>query len=160
MSLRKLVLIAALLAIPSAARADVALGAFVGDPTGLDLKLGVGRRSAVDILLGWSDFRYLGGAGYAHVTYLVTPVVGHGDSVLVPLRLGIGVALWDGYHDQFGNSRLDVGVRLPLEVGIRFKNAPLEIYGELALVLFAYREYTNDYGVVWGQGGLGLRFYF
>ena len=155
-----LISLAILLSAPAAARADVALGAFIGDPTGLDLKLGLGRRSALDLLLGWSDFRYLGGAGYGHITYLVTPVVGHGDSVLVPLRVGIGAAIWDGYRDQFGNSRLDIGVRFPLEVGLRFRSVPLEIYGEIALVLFAYREYNGDYGVVWGQGGIGLRFYF
>lgn len=158
--LRKLAFVAVLLGTPAAAHADVALGGFFGDPTGLDLKVGVGNRAAVDILVGYADVRYFGGAGYGHLTYLLTPLIGRGQSVLVPLRLGIGVGLWDGYHDRFGDTGFDVGVRFPVELGLRFRSVPLEIYGELALVLFAYREYDNNYGTLWGQGGLGLRFYF
>src|SRR6266567_5837700 len=149
--MRKLVIAIALVVATTSARADVAIGAFFGDPTGLDLKFGLAQRSGLDVLLGWYGFRGLGNGGYAHVTYLVTPIVGHGDSVLVPLRLGIGGAV-------FGDSNnIDVGVRVPLEVGIRFRRAPLEIYAEIALlVAFVHPRYD----LVDGQGGIGLRFYF
>lgn len=159
MSLRKLALVVVLLSVPASrpARADVALGGFFGDPTGVDLLVGVGRRAHLDVLVGYSDFRYFGGAGYGHLTYLLTPLLGRGESVLIPLRLGIGVGFWDGYQDRFGNNHFDVGVRFPLEVGLRFRSVPLEIYGELALVLFAYHD---DFNTVWGQGGVGLRFFF
>jgi hypothetical protein len=134
------------------ARADFAIGGFLGDPTGLDLKFGVANRSALDILVGWygyhNQFDY---DGYAHLTYLVTPVVGHGDSVIVPLRLGIGVAVFGVTND------VDVGVRFPLEVGLKFRSAPLEIYGELALMLAFVHP---NYSFVDVQGGVGLRFYF
>lgn len=152
MSLRKLALIMVLLATTSTARADVGLGLFVGEPTGLDLKLGLSPKSGLDVLLGWSTFRD-GHADYAHLTYLVTPVVGRGDSVLVPLRLGIGVALFDD-GVRFGD-RINAAVRVPLQVGLRFRSVPLEIYGEVALALIFVRDTGLD-----TQGGVGLRFYF
>ncbi len=151
--MRKLVLIA-VLCVSTSARADFALGGFFGDPTGLDLKFGLARRSSLDVLLGWYgyyDNRFNTGAGYGHLTYLVTPIVGEGSSVLVPLRLGIGGAL-------FGDSNnLDFGVRFPLELGLRFRTAPLEIYGEIALLIaFVHPNYS-----FWdSQGGIGIRFYF
>lgn len=145
-------MIIAMLLATSSARADVAIGGFVGDPSGLDLKFGLAPRSGLDVLLGWYDFRGLGNGGYAHVTYLVTPLVGHGDAVLVPLRLGIGGAV---FGDNSNN--IDVGVRFPLEVGIRFRRAPLEIYGEVA-ALFAFIH--PRYEVFNVQGGVGIRFYF
>ncbi len=150
--MRKLVIAIAMLLSVHSARADVAIGGFFGDPSGLDLKFGLAPRSSLDVLAGWYDFRGLGNGGYAHITYLVTPVVGHGDSVLVPLRLGIGGAV---FGDNSNN--IDVGVRFPLEVGLRFRRAPLEIYGEIALlVAFVHPRYD----LIDGQGGLGIRFYF
>ncbi len=149
--MKKLVLLAILL-VSTSARADFALGGFLGDPTGIDFKFGVGNRSSLDMLVGWygyhDRFDY---NGYAHVTYLVTPVVGQGNSVLVPLRLGIGGAI-------FGDANnVDVGIRFPLELGLRFRSAPLEIYGEIALLLAFVHP---NYGFTDLQGGVGIRFYF
>ena len=39
------------------ARADIGLGLFLGEPTGLDLKIGLGNRSGLDILFGFTTFR-------------------------------------------------------------------------------------------------------
>ena len=155
-TLRKLGLIVALVcATPAVARADFGLGPFIGDPTGLDFKIGLDRYSGLDLLFGWYHINEVGdgtgAGGYGHLTYLVTPVVAHGNSVNVPLRLGIGVAL-------FGvNNDLNFGVRFPLEIGLRFRRAPLEIYGEIALLL-AFVDPAVDFLTV--QGGGGIRFYF
>jgi hypothetical protein len=148
--MRKLVLVMLLAA--GTAHADVGIGGFFGDPSGLDLKFGMAPRSGLDVLLGWYDFRGLGNGGYAHVTYLVTPIVGHGESVIVPLRVGIGGAVFGDNGDN-----IDFGVRFPLEVGLRFRSAPLEIYGEVA-ALFAFVHPRYELFNV--QGGVGLRFYF
>jgi hypothetical protein len=135
-------------AIPGAARADVGLGIFVGEPTGLDLKIDIEQRSALDFVLGLSSFRD-GRVNYGHFTYLVTPFIGRGRSVLVPLRLGIGVAVYDVARD------VDVAVRAPLELGFRFRSAPIELYGEIALVIPFVRDVRADL-----DGGLGFRIYF
>lgn len=138
----------ACVALPSTARADVGLGLFFGRPSGLDLKLDLQRRSSLDLLFGWTTFER-GRAGYGHLTYLYTLAAGRGRSVIIPLRLGIGAAV-------FGNSdHLDFGGRVPLEIGFRFRSTPLELYLEPALLLTA----THG-GDVSGQFGVGLRFYF
>ncbi|HTJ46020.1 MAG TPA: hypothetical protein VL463_28140 [Kofleriaceae bacterium] len=140
-------------AAPSAARADVGLGLFVGEPFGLDVKIDLQRRSALDLVLGFSDVRD-GRGHYGHLTYLVTPVVGRGRSINVPLRLGIGVAVFDG-GGRFGDN-VDVAVRAPLEIGLMFKSAPLELYGEITLLV----PFVRDGVYADLDGGIGFRIYF
>jgi hypothetical protein len=142
-----------MIATPATARAEVGLGLFVGEPLGLDVKIDLARRQAIDIVLGATSVRSYD-LSYGHLTYLVTPLVGRGRSVLVPVRLGIGVAV-------FGALEGDVGIagRVPLEVAILFRNTPVEIYGEIALKLNFVRSNDTDVFVD-GDGGIGLRFYF
>jgi hypothetical protein len=143
------VVLGIVVARPAPAHADFGLGLFLGEPTGLDLKIGIGNRSALDIVLGYTTFDS-GRSGYGHLTYLVTPLVGQGQSVLVPLRLGIGGAVF-GSGDN-----LDVAVRAPLEVALRLRRTPLEFYGEIALALVLFDgDVRLDV-----QGGLGFRLYF
>jgi hypothetical protein len=162
MFLRKLVLVA-LLVVGSAsqARADVALGAFIGEPTGLDLKLGLAPNSALDILFGWyshwNDRDRIDDGTYAHVTYLVTPMRSTGRSVIVPLRLGIGAAIFDD-SGRFDDD-LNVAVRVPFEVALVFTGTPLELYFEVALKMTIV-DGDDDHDLVDLDGGLGLRFYF
>ncbi|HEU4726448.1 MAG TPA: hypothetical protein VFT22_01105, partial [Kofleriaceae bacterium] len=59
-----------LVAQETAARADFGLGLFLGEPTGIDLKLGMSNRSSLDIVLGYTTFRDAR-TGYGHLTYLV-----------------------------------------------------------------------------------------
>jgi len=158
--MRTLVVLLAL-AVASPASADVGVGFFLGEPTGLDLKLGLGRRSALDVLVGYysgyDDGRHFDDGAYVHVTYLVTPVVGRGRSVLVPLRLGIGAAVFDdaGRFDD----HLHVAVRAPLEVALVFKKVPLELYFEVALKATVV-DRDDHHRFLDLDGGIGLRFYF
>src|SRR5213595_1955242 len=101
------------------ARADFGLGLFLGEPTGIDLKVGLNHRSALDIVLGFDTLRE-GRGGYGHLTYLVTPVVAQGNAVSVPLRIGIGAAVFGNRND------IDVAVRAPFEVGLLLRRTPLE----------------------------------
>jgi hypothetical protein len=153
MSLRKLAFLVVVLAAP-AARADVGIGLFLGEPTGFDLKIGTSPRAGLDIVLGYHEYyRDYNGGDYAHLTYLVTPLVAHGESVIVPIRVGVGLALLDSGRSVGDN--LHVGVRAPLEVGFRFRSVPLEIYGEIsALLVFEHNPFID------GDGGIGLRLYF
>jgi hypothetical protein len=133
------------------ARADVGLGVFLGEPTGIDLKIGLGARSGLDLVLGFTRLSS-NADGYGHVTYLVTPLVAQGDAVTVPLRVGIGGALFGTRND------LELAIRAPLEVGFRFRRTPLELYGEIALA-FVFVDPANDLELD-VQGGGGLRVYF
>jgi hypothetical protein len=135
------------------ARADFGIGLFLGDPTGLDFKIGLGERSGLDLLFGFNTFRD-GRNGYGHLTYLVTPFIGQGDAVLVPLRLGIGGALYGSRND------LDFAVRAPFEIGIRLRSVPLEFYGEIALAFTLFDPDENNDVVTDLQGGVGFRLYF
>ena len=156
MTVRTLSILTALVLASSTARADVAIGGFVGEPTGLDVKLGLADHSALDLLFGSTIYHEFGGALYGHLTYLVTPVVSHGESVLVPLRVGIGVAVFDNSSTV---DRWDVGARFPVELALRFRSAPLELYGELALLLTFINPADNrPFADI--QGGIGIRFYF
>lgn len=151
--MRKLALaLLIMFALPTAARADFGIGLFLGEPTGLDVKIGVGPRSGLDIVVGAVSFRENRGrdTDYAHLTYLLTPFVGRGRSFLVPLRLGIGGAAIAVVDDN-----AHFAVRAPFELGLRFRRTPLEIYGEIAV------KYTFDVADNTDvDGGIGLRFYF
>ncbi len=152
--MRKLVIVLALLVLPvTAARAEgFGIGFFLGEPTGLDLKIDLQQRSALDVVLGITSLRNRDPL-YAHLTYLVTPFVGQGQAVRVPLRLGIGAAMYGRGDD------INAGVRVPVELGLWFRRTPLEIYGELALLLTLIDD-NDNYNRLDLQGGGGLRFYF
>lgn len=144
-----LAIVIACVGLPSThAHADVALGVIFGRPSGLDLKLDLQPRSALDVVLGWTRFDD-GRATYGHLTYLFTLAAGRGRSVVIPLRIGIGAAFYNFSGD------LDAAARVPFEIGFRFRSTPLELYLEPALLL----RVTHG-GDVDGQLGIGLRFYF
>src|SRR5512146_1408128 len=111
--MRKLLVIAALVAAaPAHADNGLALGLLVGEPTGLDLKLGLGYRSSLDLLFGWDTIRD-GRDHYAHITYLATLARARGRTVDVPIRLGLGAAIYD---DGSFNNGINLAVRAPLEI--------------------------------------------
>jgi hypothetical protein len=147
--MRKLVILAVLAVAVPAAHADVGIGLFVGEPTGLDIKIGLAQRSGLDLVFGWDTLRE-GRDLYGHVTYLATLLVGHGQSVLVPLRIGIGGAIY-GNNPSFA-------VRAPLEIGLRFRRTPVEFYGEIAAVLELAGPGPEPLFDL--DGGVGFRIYF
>jgi len=156
--MKKLLIVAVLVGASSTpARAEVGIGLFIGEPFGLDLKLDIARRQAFDIVIGWNRVDGFDRDGhYGHFTYLVTPFWGYGNSINIPIRLGIGLALYD--HSRFADET-NVAVRVPLELGIRFHSVPLEIYGEIAVkVTFVDPGYDDPPADL--DGGIGLRFYF
>jgi hypothetical protein len=151
----RILVLLTVLAVATPAHADVGLGLFLGEPTGLDLKIGLSPRTGIDLLFGWDTYRD-NRDHYGHLTYLVTLVVGHGNSVNVPVRIGIGAAVYDdGSFDKGTN----VAVRAPIEIGLKFRRTPLEIYGEIAFKATFIDANNNDPDFDL-DGGVGLRFYF
>jgi len=152
--MRTLILAAlVVIATPAAARAEVGIGMFLGEPLGVDVKIDLQRRQALDLLFGVVSIRDRD-YSYGHVTYLVTAGVGRGRTVLVPLRLGIGAAMFGVVEGD-----VNIAARAPLEIALLFRRAPLEIYGEIALKLTFVREDGGDTALD-ADGGIGLRFYF
>lgn len=147
----------AVLAAPQVVRADIGVGVFIGEPTGLDLKIGLERRTALDIVIGWdrlNDNR----ADYAHATFLANlATLGNRRSNLrVPIRLGVGAAVYDAGDLA---DEINVAVRAPLELALYFRKSSLEVYGEIALRLTLVDDNDNNDDVQ-GDGGIGLRVYF
>lgn len=136
-------------ASPSPARADIGVGLFVGEPTGVTVKIGLERRTALELLGGWNTWDDGRGA-YGHITFLAQLFAARGSSVIVPFRLGIGGAVYDAGPDDIG-----VAARAPLQIAFVFTGAPVELYGELALRLQAVPDGDVDL-----DGGLGFRIYF
>jgi hypothetical protein len=150
--MRKLVLALIVIAAShGAARADFGIGLFVGEPTGLDLKVDLQPKSALDIVIGVVSINDGGrDVSYGHLTYLYTVTTGRGRTVRIPLRLGIGASVFGVTED---NTQL--AARVPFELGIRFRRSPLEIYGEITFVLRLIDDVDTNL-----DGGVGLRLYF
>ena len=139
-------------AFKSTSRAEaIGIGLFLGEPSGLDLKVGLSAKSSIDIVIGQTSFRE-NRTDYAHVTWLLTPFVARGRSVLVPFRIGIGAAAIGVVDDN-----AHAAVRVPLEIGFRFRRTPIEIYGEVAIKGVFVEEDFIRFDV---DGGIGIRFYF
>ena len=109
----------------------------------------------LDLVFGWDTYRD-NRDHYAHVTYLATLLVGHGESVNVPLRLGIGGAIYD--DGSFDNGT-NLAVRAPLQIGLRFRRTPIELYGEVALKITFLDDHNNNDDIDL-DGGIGFRVYF
>jgi hypothetical protein len=155
--MRKLVLAVSLIVLASQpARADgLGIGIFVGEPLGLDLKVDLSRRGALDVVIGATTIKD-GRESYGHLTYLYQLALARGSSVLVPLRLGFG-----GYVAGLTDDVTSLGARVPFELGIRFRRSPLEIYGEITFVLQLYTNAPGADAVDTDiDGGVGLRVYF
>jgi hypothetical protein len=149
--MRKLVIATlVVLGLTGTARSEsIGIGVFLGQPTGLDIKIGLQGRSALDIVLGATRFDEPR-ASYGHLQYLVLLGVARGQSVNVPFRIGVGVAFAGVTEDATA-----VLARLPLQLGLRFRRTPLEIYGEIAFVVQLIDDVDTDI-----DGGIGLRVYF
>jgi hypothetical protein len=149
-----LALLVACVSLPNTARAEsLGIGVFVGEPLGLDLKIDLARRTALDFVFGATTIRD-NRVSYGHVTYLLTPFMARGRSVLVPFRLGVGAALYGALDDD-----TNLAVRFPFEIGFRFRRQPIEIYVEIAIKLTLLDE--NDNNEFFDlDGGVGLRIYF
>jgi hypothetical protein len=162
--MRKLAPLAIVIMLASArpASAEVGLGLFIGQPTGIDLKVGLSPRSALDFVFGfysgWNDARGIDDGAYGHVTYLLQPFIAHGSSVMVPFRIGIGGAIYD--HSGRFDDHLHLAVRVPFQVGIQWRRTPLEIYFEIALKGTVLATDDHDHNFLDLDGGIGIRFYF
>ncbi len=163
--MRRLVLVLALVAIPTVARADhpFGLGVMLGAPTGLSAKLYLTKPMALQFGLGYEpccrDYHGL----HIHTDVLWHPVILlRQPSFVMPFYLGVGVRLLEhGPNNDAYDDHIHLGIRVPFGILFDFPQVQLDVFIELAVVVDLI--YTGDYpdhrrsdinGVV------GVRYYF
>ena len=156
---RKTIMMVALLAIGSTnalAEDNFGLGAIVGEPTGLSLKYWFDDENAIDGAVAWSfsgDNSLQLHADYLRHYYFLDD----SDELMdqSPVYYGIGGRL--KFKQDEGNDHDDTvfGVRLPLGVTYLFKEAPFDIFAEIAPVVDLSPDFDLELNLA-----IGLRFYF
>ena len=125
----------------------VGLGVIIGEPTGLSAKFWTSSRNAIDVAMAYSFRR----KGYFHVH---ADYLWHFPNVIqsterFPLYAGIGGRLAAGRGSGI------FGVRIAGGIAYWVRNAPIEIFFELAPIIDIAPE--TD---VSGNVGIGARFFF
>jgi hypothetical protein len=134
----------------SAARSggsDMAFGLFLGQPTGLSFRMGLGSNQSLEAKAAWD----LSGQGSfaAQANWLLEfpgTFVIEGEDFIPYIGGGLGF----GVSDQVA-----LGLRIPFGIVYRFEKAPIELCLEVApgMNLFPGTSFA-------GSGGLGIRYRF
>jgi hypothetical protein len=140
------------------ARADggpFGLGLILGSPTGVSGKLYFGKRNALDFAVGAALVNERG--FHVHVDYLWHPVMlTEDEAFFLPLYFGIGGRLLS--HERHEDSDLHLGVRVPVGIVFDFKRVPIDVFGEVALVVDIIHSSGED--IVDLNAAVGVRYYF
>jgi hypothetical protein len=144
----------------------IGVGLEVGAPTTLNVKFMTSPDTGIVVGLG-------GGAWYdaslsLHGDFLWHPLVARFNSGSFSAYIGGGAwtslglggrnyrgphyGYWSPYYDQ---EYVAVGARLPLGLAVAFNEVPIEVFAEVVPALAVFPGIG-----VFGQGGLGARFYF
>jgi hypothetical protein len=133
--------------------ADSAIGAVLGDPSGLSVRFGLDSRHSIGGALAASSGYYDG--THLHVTYLTEHARSFGGRQgPVDLYYGLGVRLID-YRDKNNDNIVALGPRAPLGLIYNISNPDLEFFGEIALTLDLISKIRTDLDL-----GVGVRVRF
>ena len=144
-------------------RGPFGLGLIIGEPTALSGKLYLTRGNALDFAASWSA-RYKWVGGMADYTYqfwdVLAPIADR--QVYVPFYVGIGGAMFidtdsgaRGPGTNKSGNDVALGARIPLGIGMSWRDFPLELFLEIAAVAWVLPGLEPD-----AMGGLGVRYYF
>ncbi len=124
-------------------------GIIVGEPTGLSVKGWTSGTNAIDAGIAWS-FR-TPSSFHIHADYLWHNFSVFKTTEIIPLYYGVGGRVKIGREGEDSH----FGVRVVIGVDYMFRDAPVDIFLELAPVmdLAPSTELTAN-------GGLGVRFWF
>jgi hypothetical protein len=145
-------------AVGGVARADggpFGLGLILGSPTGISGKLYFNRQNALDFAVGeaFANERGL----HFHVDYLWHPfMLAQDEGFSLPFYLGIGGRVLS--RDGHAGSDLHLGPRVPFGLLFDFKQVPLDVFVEVAIVVDLIHNNDND--IVDLNAGIGIRYYF
>lgn len=135
------------------AYADNAIGAVIGDPTGLSARFGLDNSHSIEGALAYSVGRYRG--LHIHGTYLWDKARAF-ETTEGPLYMyyGIGARLISINHGDHDGD-LAVAPRAPLGILYNFNNPNIEIFGELSLAIDLTPSTDVDI-----DAGIGVRIRF
>ena len=141
------------------AESGFGLGLILGDPTGLSLKGWTTGNMAIDGAIGFDiiddddqDFR-----GHFTVLWHFPLASMQRANMLLYTGPGAAIAIWDRYRgrDRRDDDEFWLGARGSVGLDFTFLNPPLDVFIELALVLWL----IDDVDVDW-DGAAGLRYWF
>ncbi|OLD60811.1 MAG: hypothetical protein AUI33_15170 [Ignavibacteria bacterium 13_1_40CM_2_61_4] len=124
------------------------LGIIIGEPTGISFKGWLNERNAIDGGLAWSFTR--NGSFHAHADYLWHSFHVFQTQERIPLYFGIGARIKTGRYDD-----AQFGVRVPVGVGYLFKDAPVDLFFEIAPIVDLAPKTELE-----ANAGLGVRIWF
>lgn len=117
---------------------NVGLGLVFGNPTGLTGKVYFdGPVHAIDAAVATQLFGFGQDRTTAHVVYLNHPgVLLAGSVAQLPWHVGVGPQIWSGSlsDDDFFED-MAFGVRVPVGLDLNFRQAPVQISGDVAAVV-------------------------
>jgi hypothetical protein len=123
-------------------------GIILGEPTGFSFKGWVSSGNAIDGALAWSFTR--DGSFHVHADYLWHSFKVFQTEERIPLYYGIGGRIKTEHHD---NAR--VGVRVVVGIGYLFRDAPVDVFMEIAPIVDLAPSTDLE-----ANAGLGARFWF
>lgn len=124
------------------------LGIILGEPTGISAKGWVSQTNAVDGGLAWSFVHET--SFHIHADYLWHFFHVFKTTETIPLYIGLGGRIKTGRTE---NAR--IGVRVSGGIEYIFRNAPVDIFLEVAPIIDLAPSTDLD-----GNAGFGARFYF
>lgn len=145
-----LLLTAAEVATAQSNGGNFGLGIIIGEPTGIDAKIFLSKKNALEFALAWSlnddnDLHIQGDYLWHNYT-----LIDLDSSDEMPLFFGIGgrVILRDHPDDV-------VGIRFPVGLAYMFANYPFDIFAEIVPILDVAPD--SDFDL---EGAIGARFWF
>lgn len=130
------------------------VGLILGEPTGIAAKLYLQDDHAIQGAIGASFFAY----GYSvHADYVLHPwILQDRDTFVLPVYVGPGLRIID-YAARGQDSHWAVGLRAVGGLLFDFKNVPLDVFVEAAMIL--EYDFTEGVGLALNVGA-GVRYYF
>lgn len=129
---------------------SVGVGAIVGDPTGLHMKIWNQETRSWNFAAAWSAGQYdklVVQGDYVFYDYDLLDVDTDGGEL--PVYYGIGLQLRMGEDDS------ELGVRVPLGLNWVFSEAPLDIFFEIVPAVNLFPETSFEL-----HGGVGIHYFF
>jgi len=124
------------------------LGIIIGEPTGISFKDWVSEKNAVDGGLAWSFTR--NGTFHVHADYLWHVFHVFATEERIPVYFGIGGRIKTGHNDD-----AQLGVRVPVGIGYLVKDAPVDLFFEIAPIVDLAPKTDLE-----ANAGVGVRFWF